>query len=151
MPYEVLAGSYHLFKRLLCFPKVAKKRSFWTVSTVTDVRNRKKYLVRSTWNSKDIACGPRLEKKIQQTLSSPNEHVKARLASESSSATQNCVMYTEQRIQKRDVSVELSTILWVGFFSGSEPVRLRWQSVEFCIRGAKFEISNWIVQKRTLT
>jgi hypothetical protein len=37
-----------------------------------------------------------------------------------------------------------------GIFSGSEPVRLGWQSVEFCISGAKFEILNCFLQKRTL-
>jgi hypothetical protein len=41
MLYEVLAGSYHLFKRLLFCPEVGKKTLFGRVCPTSDVHDRK--------------------------------------------------------------------------------------------------------------
>jgi hypothetical protein len=45
LPYKVLAGSYHLFKRLLFCPKVGKKALFGRFCPILDVRNPQKNML----------------------------------------------------------------------------------------------------------
>jgi hypothetical protein len=59
-------------------------------------------------------------------------------------------MFKKKLIQKRDVYVGAGTKIRIGLFSLLESVRIGWQSDELFIRGGKFEIFTFIIQKRTL-